>query len=119
MTPNNEIIKIHLFPQLYDPNTGDYSTQSEYMYETYDGYDEDSSGNSVMQQQGTPPITEPGMVGQGDESPPPIPKSKKPKVSNGNIVCFISKLTVDVYIYIFFFLSCVMYILYGSTEKIF
>ncbi|XP_047496854.1 MBT domain-containing protein 1-like [Penaeus chinensis] len=65
---------------LYDPNTGDYSTQSEYMYETYDGYDEDSSGNSVMQQQGTPPITEPGMVGQGDESPPPIPKSKKPKV---------------------------------------
>lgn len=76
------MIKIHLFPQLYDPNTGDYSTQSEYMYETYDGYDEDSSGNSVMQQQGTPPITEPGMVGQGDESPPPIPKSKKPKVSN-------------------------------------
>ncbi|XP_069160957.1 MBT domain-containing protein 1 isoform X9 [Procambarus clarkii] len=65
---------------LYDPNTGDYITQPEYMYESYDGYDEDSSGSHVMQQQGTPPITEPGMVGQADESPPPIPKSKKPKV---------------------------------------
>ncbi|KAK8728793.1 hypothetical protein OTU49_008943, partial [Cherax quadricarinatus] len=65
---------------LYDPNTGDYITQPEYMYESYDNYDEDSSGSHVMQQQGTPPITEAGMVGQADESPPPVPKSKKPKV---------------------------------------
>ncbi|XP_071519932.1 uncharacterized protein [Panulirus ornatus] len=65
---------------LYDPNTGDYITQPDYMYESYDGYDEDSSSSQVMQQQGTPPITDPGMVGQADESPPPVPKSKKPKV---------------------------------------
>ena len=66
--------------QLYDPNTGDYVSQPEYMYEAYDGYDEDSSSSQVMQQQGTPPITEPGMVEHPDESPPPMPKSKKPKV---------------------------------------
>ncbi|XP_045124410.1 MBT domain-containing protein 1-like isoform X5 [Portunus trituberculatus] len=65
---------------LYDPNTGDYVSQPEYMYEAYDGYDEDSSSSQVMQQQGTPPITEPGMVEHPDESPPPMPKSKKPKV---------------------------------------
>lgn len=50
------------------------------MYETYDGYDEDSSSSQVMHQQGTPPITEPGMVEHSEDSPPPMPKSKKPKV---------------------------------------
>ncbi|KAK7070663.1 MBT domain-containing protein 1 [Halocaridina rubra] len=63
---------------LYEPNTGDYITQPEYMYEAYDGYDEDSSGSQVIHQQGTPPITDPNI--QPDESPPPLPKSKKPKV---------------------------------------
>ncbi|KAK3878855.1 hypothetical protein Pcinc_016543 [Petrolisthes cinctipes] len=73
---------------LYDPTTGDYITQPEYMYESYDGYDDDSSGSQVMQQQQQPGTTptdgtvqhHPHHHHQPDESPPPLPKSKKPKV---------------------------------------
>ncbi|XP_064091599.1 LOW QUALITY PROTEIN: polycomb protein Sfmbt-like [Macrobrachium nipponense] len=66
-------------PMLYDPNTGDYVSQPEYMYESYDGYDEDSSGSQVIQQQGTP-TTDAAVMQAADESPPALPKSKKPKV---------------------------------------
>lgn len=66
-------------PMLYDPNTGDYVSQPEYMYESYDGYDEDSSGSQVIQQQGTP-TTDTTVMQAADESPPALPKSKKPKV---------------------------------------
>lgn len=78
--PYTEPSATHHTQMLYDPTTGDYVSQPEYMYESYDAYDEDSSSSQVMHQQGTPPITEPGMVEHSEDSPPPMPKSKKPKV---------------------------------------
>ena len=90
-------VRIYLFIyffQLYDPTTGDYVSQPEYMYEAYDGYDEDSTGSQVIHNQGTP-TAENAMV-QGDESPPALPKSKKPKV-NGKCLC------VNFFFYYIFF----------------
>ena len=70
-----------MYLQLYDPTTGDYINQSdyipqgsEYIYETYDTYDEESALNNARFQQT-------GQIMQSEEEPPSIPKTKKPKVN--------------------------------------
>ena len=65
--------------QLYDPNTGDYINQSEYMYESYDGYEDDSCGtNNLRSSVSSNQQDNQNFNAEDDGSQ--LVKAKKPKV---------------------------------------
>ena len=69
--------------QLYDPNTGDYINQGDYMYEQYETYDEDSSGSQVGMQHSQHDPNNQTML---EEESPVLPKTKKPKVNFDKLI---------------------------------
>ncbi|XP_018024596.1 polycomb protein Sfmbt isoform X2 [Hyalella azteca] len=85
------MLQTHHTQMLYDASTGDYITPPDYMYETLENYDDDSSGGQSMLPSGqhdpnTPSEHASHQSGfqnnyMDEESDPlPVPKTKKPKV---------------------------------------
>lgn len=74
---------------MYDPQTGDFINQTDYMYETYDGYEEDSANthNSHNQQ-----LMLNHQQNHGEDEMITYPRTKKPKVVKTDI-CIIGLLS--------------------------
>ncbi|RXG51953.1 Polycomb protein Sfmbt [Armadillidium vulgare] len=62
---------------LYDPQTGDFITQADYIYDSYDGYEEDTTGSNSVGLQ-TNHILPNAQL--NEEELNALPKTKKPKV---------------------------------------
>ncbi|KAF2364820.1 Mbt repeat [Trinorchestia longiramus] len=86
------MLQTHHTQMLYDASTGDYITPPDYMYETLENYDDDSSGGQSMLPSGQHDPNTPsehashssgyqnGYMDEEEADPLPVPKTKKPKV---------------------------------------